>query len=332
MELRTTMKNGKKPLIKIFLLLAGLAVITGISVLFFPTMLNFNMGGNKLLHVVLKIRLPETLIAITAGACLGLAGALMQIILGNPLASPFTLGISSASAFGAALAICMELYFEITWLNPGMFAFVFSLVSILLLLVIMKFSGVSQRNIILIGLAVNFFFNAANTFLQYFATPDAIYRITFWTAGSLTTAELKHSGILFSILVVSLLISLLFSKDLGIIQQGERNAVMHGVNVTFERVLFLLICSLLASSCVSIVGIIGFVGLVAPHISRLMGLESPKELVLSASLSGALLLVIADILSKTIIHPTILPISAVTSIFGIPLLLFLLIVNGKKQK
>lgn len=328
------MKTGRNHLIrvKVLILLAGLTVIAAASLIFFPTKLSFLMEKNKLFHIMLKIRLPEIMIAITAGACLGLAGALMQIILGNPLASPFTLGISAASAFGAALAICLEFYYGILWLNPGLFAFLFSIVSILLLLIIITFSGVSQRNIILVGLAVNFFFNAANTFLQYSATPDAIYQITFWKTGSLTTAVLKHSVILFSVLCVSLLISLLFSKDLGIIQQGERNAVMHGVNVNFERVLFLILCSLLASITVSIVGIIGFIGLVAPHISRLLKLEAPHNLILSSTLIGALLLVSADIISKTVLHPTILPISAVTSLFGIPLLLFLLTINGRSKR
>ena len=326
------MKTGRDHLIKMLILLIGLIVIAGASLIFFPTKLNFLMEKNKLLHVITKIRLPEIMIAIAAGACLGLAGALMQIILNNPLASPFTLGISAASAFGAALAICLELYYGIAWLNPSIFAFIFSIISIVLLMLIITFSGVSQRNIILVGLAVNFFFNAANTVLQYYATPDVVYQITFWTTGSLTTVVLKHSVILFSVLTISLIVSFLFSKDLGIIQQGERNAVMHGVNVSFERILFLILCSLLASITVSIVGIIGFIGLVAPHISRLLGLESPKLLIISSMLAGALLLISADIISKTVLNPIILPISAVTSLFGIPLLLFLLIAKRKNQR
>lgn len=326
------MQIGKNHLIKILLLITSLILVSIISIVFFPKMIDLRMESRKLFHIITKIRLPEVSIAITAGACLGLAGALMQIILNNPLASPFTLGISSASAFGAALAICLELYYGIAWLNPGFFAFIFSIVSILLILLILSYSGINKRNIILIGLAINFFFNASNTFLQYFATPDAIYQITFWTTGSLTTATIKHSFILFLILSISLVIALLFSKDLGIIQQGERNAVLHGVNVNLERILFLIICSLLASSTVSIVGIIGFIGLVAPHISRLLGLESPKQMVISSTISGAFLLVCADILSKTILDPIILPISAMTSLFGIPLLLFLLFIKKKENK
>ncbi len=318
------MKNGKSITNKIILLFLLLIFSSLISICLFPTRINISMDKVRLTYVLLNIRLPEIMIAITAGSCLGLAGAIMQIILDNSLASPFTLGISAASAFGAAVAICLELNLGIVWLNPGITAFISSLISVFLLVTISSLSGISKRNIILIGLALNFFFNAANTFLQYFSTPDAVYQITFWTTGSLTNATLKDSLVLAIILSCSLFIAILFSKDLGLIQQGERNAVMYGINVNFERVLFLVICSLLASCTVSIVGIIGFIGLVAPHIARLFKLESPRLLLLSSTLIGACLLVIADIFSKTILHPTILPISAITSLFGIPLLIFLL--------
>lgn len=318
------MKNGKKLTIKIALIFLIVITSSFVSLFLFPTRIDFAMERGRLTHVLMNIRLPEILIAITAGACLGLAGAIMQVILDNSLASPFTLGISAASAFGAAVSIFLELNIGILWLSPGITAFSCSLISMFLLIFLSSLSGINKRNLILIGLALNFFFNAANTFLQYFSTPDAVYQITFWTTGSLTTATLKDSLVLAGILVCSIVVSILFSKDLGLIQQGERTAVMYGVNVNFERILFLFICSLLASSTVSVVGIIGFIGLVAPHISRLLKLESPKLLLLSSMLIGSVLLVIADIFSKTILHPTILPISAITSLFGIPLLIFLL--------
>ena len=318
------MKNGKNHTIKIALIFLIVITSSFVSLFLFPTRIDFAMERGRLTHVLMNIRLPEILIAITAGACLGLAGAIMQVILDNSLASPFTLGISAASAFGAAVSIFLELNIGILWLSPGISAFVCSLISMFLLIFLSSLSGINKRNLILIGLALNFFFNAANTFLQYFSTPDAVYQITFWTTGSLTTATLKDSLVLAGILVCSIVVSILFSKDLGLIQQGERTAVMYGVNVNFERILFLFICSLLASSTVSVVGIIGFIGLVAPHISRLLKLESPKLLLLSSMLIGSALLVIADIFSKTILHPTILPISAITSLFGIPLLIFLL--------
>ena len=324
------MKNGKTTITKIILLFITLFLSVLISIFIFPTMVDFSMEKNRLFHILLNIRLPEIMIAITAGGCLGLAGAIMQIILDNSLASPFTLGISAASAFGAAVSIFMELNLGILWLRPETTAFACALVSVALLVVFSTLSGTTKKNIILIGLALNFFFNAANTFLQYFSTPDAVYQITFWTTGSLTNATLKDSLLLAVILICSFSVSILFSNDLGLIQQGDKNAIIYGINVNIERIFFLLICSLLASVTVSIIGIIGFIGLVAPHIARLLRLESPKLLLLTSTLIGSSLLVFADIFSKTIIYPTILPICAVTSLFGIPLLIFLLFFRRNK--
>lgn len=318
--------------IKIILLSLLLLSASAISVIFFPKIINFNLEREKIFHILFKIRLPEVLIAITGGASLGLSGALMQIILNNPLASPFTLGISSASAFGAALAICLELHYFISWLSCGVFAFCFSILSVLLILLLVSISGISKKSIILVGLAINYFFNALNTILQYFATPDAVYQITFWTTGSLTVATLKHSLVLSILLSICLAVSILLSNDMGIIQQGERTAVIHGVNVNACRIIILIICSLLTATTVSIVGIIGFVGLVAPHIARLLELEKPINLIISSTLLGAILLVFANIISKSIISPVILPISAVTSFFGILLLVVILLCKRKKQK
>ena len=324
------MTIGKNHYYKIAILSIILLFTAAASVIFFPTVLSLTAQRNKLLHVVLKIRLPQVLIALTAGSCLGLAGALMQTILGNSLASPFTLGISSAAAFGASVAIALGIHESGIRFGTSASAFVFAVASILLLLLILSMAGISQRNIILIGMAVNFFFTAANTVLKYYAPPDAVYQITFWSIGSLTNATLTDSGVLFSIFVVSLAISLLYSKDFGLIQQGERAAIMQGVNVNAERILFLLICSLLAAFSVVIVGIIGFIGLVSPHAARLLNFKAPKELLLSSTIIGALFLVFSDIIAKSILYPAVLPVGSVTSFLGIPALLMLLfIMKGK---
>ena len=311
----------------IFNILAVLTILRNLSVLslfLFPNPLDFSLELERLQHVVVKIRLPEILIAIVAGACLGLSGSIMQIILDNPLASPFTLGISSAAAFGASFAIVLNMMYGMTWLHTGIVAFCFSMLSVGALVLMVSVAGISQKNIILIGMAISFFFSSANTLLEFYAPPDVLYQITVWTTGSLTTSNLYDSLKLFLIFSCSLMISILFSNDMSILLQGESAAIMHGVNVSLERIVFLAICSLLASYSVSIVGIIGFIGLVAPHICRLIGLEAPKVLLLSSSIMGALLLVVADIISTTVMYPLVLPISAVTSFFGIPFLLILL--------
>lgn len=328
------MKAFSKHYLIISFLLIILILISIISLIYFPTVLNFENNvqpKTKLLHIVLKIRLPEILIAITAGSCLGLSGAVMQIILGNPLASPFTLGISSSSAFGAALAIILGANTRFAFVNAGIFSFMFSCGSVFLMLFLVSCSGISKRNIILVGMAVNFFFNSSNTLLQYYASPDAVYQIMFWATGSLTNASLKDSIVLGIVFLFSLAVSILLSKDLATISQGEKTALMLGINVNAERVGFLVICSLLASATVAIVGMIGFIGLVAPHIARLFDLKQPKFLVISSPIIGAVFLVCADIFSKSILYPTVLPISAVTSVIGIPCLLLLLLFSRNRR-
>ena len=329
------MKTGKKlytnPYIKIAGLLLLLVLFTGVSLFVFPTVADFSMERTRLVHVLCRIRLPELLIAVTAGAALGLAGALMQILLDNPLASPFTLGVSSASACGASFAIILGFTHGIVWLSTSLFALIFAMASIGLILALSSFMHISKKTIILVGMAVNFFFSSVNTLIQYYASPDAVYQIVFWSSGSLTNASLVDALRLFMVFAVCLFISLLFSNDMATIQQGERDALMKGVNVNAERRLFLLIASLLASFSVSIVGIIGFVGLVAPHLCRLLGLDSPKLLILSSGITGGLMLVLADALSKTLMHPTILPIGAITSLFGIGLLLVLMICKRRNS-
>jgi len=318
------MKVGKKHYIKILALLLFLIVFAVLSLSLFPKPLDFSLELVRLQHIVAKIRLPEILIAIVAGACLGLSGSIMQINLDNPLASPFTLGISSAAACGASFSIILNMLYGMTWLHIGVVAFCFSMLSVGALVLMVSIAGISQKNIVLIGMSINFFFSSANTLLEFYAPPDVLYQITVWTTGSLTTSNLYDSLNLFLIFSCSLIISILFSNDMSILLQGESTAIMHGVNVSLERIVFLAICSLLASYSVSIVGIIGFIGLIAPHICRLIGLESPKVLLLSSSIMGSLLLVIADIISTTAVYPLVLPISAVTSFFGIPFLLILL--------
>lgn len=323
------MKTGQKPYVKIIGLLISLVVVSIGSLFFFPSVLDFSMESARLVRVLYKIRLPEVTIAITAGAALGLAGALMQILLDNSLASPFTLGISSASSFGASVAIILGFTHGIAWLSTSLFALIFAMAAVGLLMFVSSIMGISKKTIILVGMAVNFFFSSANTLIQYYASPDAVYQIVFWSSGSLTNAKLYDSLRLFIVFGLCLVISLLFSKDMAIIQHGERDALMKGINVNLERLLFLFVASLLASLSVSVVGVIGFVGLVAPHLCRLLGLDSPKFLIISSGITGGLMLVVADVLSKTLLHPTILPIGSITSVIGIIFLLILLIVKRR---
>ena len=323
------MKIGKNHCYKILILALTLILISVASIVFFPKPL---VPQTKFLPVIINIRIPEVLISIVAGSALALAGSLMQIILDNPLASPFTLGLSSACSFGASIAIIIGINGSLVFFSIGLFAFLFGLISIALLLSILLMTGVSQQNIILIGVAINFFFSAANTVLKYYAPPDAVYQMTLWMVGSLTNATLQDIFILLILLFIVAVFSAFYARDLSIIQQGERVAIMKGINVNFERILFLTMCSLITAFSVTIVGIIGFIGIICPHISRLIKLKSPKELILSSMIIGGLFLVFSDIISKSALYPSILPIGAVTSFLGIPILVVLLFIREKTQR
>ena len=325
------MKAGKNLFFKFFILIILLILFSAVSVFLFPRILDFSMDHELLFHVIKKIRVPELFAAISTGTALGFSGAVMQILLDNPLATPFTLGLSSASAFGASLSVMIGFSTGIGLFTPSISAFIFASLSAMILIAASSYLGTGRRTIILIGMAVNFFFSSANTLMQYYAPPDAVYQMMFCTAGSLTNVGLKDSMSLMIVFSLSLLISLVFSKDMSIIQQGDRNATMLGVNVKLERILFILIVSMTTAVSVAVAGIIGFIGLCAPHLCRLLGMESPCILFISSGITGSLILVLADILSKTILYPTILPISAVTSFLGIPFLIILLFIKGKKK-
>ena len=287
-------------------------------------------GSARLLSIVLRIRAPRIALAAVAGGSLGLAGALLQSILGNPLASPFTLGVSSAAGFGASLAIVAGRSFLGNGLAIIGNAFGFAMAASLAVYVIAATLGASPLVIILAGMGLNFLFSSLTTLLYYFSSPDAVYRAVFWTAGSLSGASWNLVATLALALALALLTARRLLYDLSLIAEGERAASVVGVDVGKVRLVCLVIASLLAATTVSLVGVIGFIGLVAPHLCRLLGQDDPRALVPLSAAAGATLLVIADIAATRIVAPVILPIGAVTSILGVAFLFTLVITKRSK--
>lgn len=212
---------------------------------------------------------------------------------------------------------------------PDFFAFLSASLSMLLLVAISSVARVSKKNIILVGMAMSFLFSSLNSLLEYYASPEVVYQIASWTQGTLSRATIKDGVILFAMFFVCLLSSGFFARDLGIILQGERVATMHGVNVNVTRIFVLAVCSLLSSCAVSVIGIVGFIGLVAPHFARLLKFQTLKEFFVSSALIGAALLLLANDICISILYPAALPVSAVLSLLGIP---FLIILVFKKEK
>ena len=284
----------------------------------------------NIIIIMLRIRIPRILLAAIAGGSLGISGALMQSILGNSLASPYTLGVSSASGFGASLAIVAGHSFLSGEFAIITNAFLFAIAACLAVYALASIFGSSPLIIILAGMGINFLFSSLTTLIHYFATPEAVYRAIFWTAGSLSNASWNIIGILFLVLTSSLIMIYPILYDLSLVTTGDKNALIVGVDVRKIRLVGLILASLLAASSISFIGVIGFVGLVSPHFCRLVGMEDPRGLIPLSGVTGGILLVLSDIVATRIAAPIILPIGAITSVIGVIFLFGLVVVRGRR--
>lgn len=283
--------------------------------------------------IVWDIRLPIAIMAILVGAMLGVAGAEMQTILNNPLADPFTLGISSAAAFGAALAIVFRLN-----LVPGAGeilvttnAFVLALFSSSLLYAFTKIRGVTSETMVLVGIAMMFTFNALLALMQYGASETQLAQIVFWMMGSLARATWTKIAI--SLVVLALTVPYFMKRNwaLTALRMGDDKAASLGVNVKRLRVEMLIGISLLAATAVSFVGTVAFVGLVGPHIARMIVGEDQRYFLPLSAVASALIMSVTSIVSKTITPGVIYPIGIITSLIGIPFFISLILAVRRRS-
>ncbi|MBO9123868.1 MULTISPECIES: FecCD family ABC transporter permease [unclassified Rhizobium] len=282
--------------------------------------------------IIWDIRMPIALMAVTVGASLSVAGAQMQTILSNPLASPFTLGISAAASFGAALALVggVSLFPGAIQYMVPLNAFLMAMAAALFIHFASTMRGVSVETIVLLGIALVFTFNAALSLLEYLASEQALAAVVFWTMGSLTKATWPKVWFTAAVLVVTVP---LFMKDawaLTALRLGDDKAASMGVNVRRLRLQTMMIVSLLAAIPVSFVGTIGFVGLVGPHIARMVVGEDQRFFLPGAVICGALLLSVTSVVSKVLIPGAILPIGVITALVGVPFFFVLIFSNRRR--
>ncbi|HGM6858994.1 FecCD family ABC transporter permease [Serratia rubidaea] len=277
--------------------------------------------------IVWDIRMPYALMAVVVGLALGLAGAEMQTILNNPLASPFTLGVSSAAAFGAALAIVLGI--GVPGIPDQWFisanAFIFALLAALMLDGITRWTRVATSGVVLFGIALVFTFNALVSMMQFIASEDTLQGLVFWTMGSLARASWEKLGILLAVFAVLLPLSMMSSWKLTALRLGEDRAVSFGIDVRRLRLTTLLRISILSALAVAFVGPIGFIGLVAPHIARLIFGEDHRFYLPASALIGALVLSMASVASKNLVPGIIIPVGIVTSLVGVPFFLSIIL-------
>lgn len=323
---------------------AALVVLGGVlvtDILVGPAFLNvFDVIGALVLpgqadptvHVIVHaIRLPMTLMAVIVGASLGLAGAGMQTILGNPLASPYTLGFSAAAGFGAAMVILFGLTLPLVpALTVPLVAFLMAGLASVLVYGLAQLRGVTSEVMILAGIATLFLFQSLQSLVQYLAAPEVLQEIIFWLFGSLLKATWFSVTVSGVILVVAYTALAADSWRLTALRLGDDRARALGVNVARLRLRAFVVISLLTAGAVAFVGTIGFVGLVAPHVARMLVGEDQRFLLPMSALAGAVLLAGSSILSKLISPGAVVPIGIVTAVIGVPFL-FGLILAGKKR-
>ena len=270
--------------------------------------------------ILWEVRLPYAVMAVLVGASLGLAGAEMQTVLNNPLASPFTLGVSAAATLGAALAIAFGLDgFGIgaTYVVP-VAAFVFAAASILLVQALTRAYGASTETVVLFGIAIYFTCEALVWLVQFVGSADTLQAIVFWTMGSLARATWDKIAVVAVVFALMLPLALRQSWTLTTLRGGEDQARSFGVAVERVRMVSLLRVSLLAATAVAFVGTISFVGLIAPG-------EDHRFYLPGSALAGALVMSAASIASKSIVPGLLLPVGIVTALIGIPLFLVLVL-------
>jgi len=274
--------------------------------------------------VVWNLRLPRILMGILAGIGLAIAGTMMQGILRNPLASPFTLGISSSAGFGAALAILLG-----AGLIAGKYliivnAFFFALVPTFIILGLTRYKRATPETMVLAGIAMLYIFSAATTLLMYFSEAEAVKAAYFWMVGSLGRASWDNLLPVSIVLAGCVILLMWKSWDVNVMGAGDETAKSLGVNVERIRIFIMVIASLLAAGIVCFTGTIGFIGLVAPHMCRMVIGGDNRFLIPASGLFGAALLLGADTIARTIIAPVILPVGILTAFMGGPLFLYLI--------
>ena len=281
--------------------------------------------------IVLTLRLPIGLMAIVVGAALGVSGAVMQTILANPLASSYTLGISAGAGFGAALVIVAggTLPLAEMWTVPGG-AFLFAGLACALVAGVGRLRGAAPDLLVLAGIACLFLFQALLSLLQFLASPEALQMIVFWLFGSLMRASLAKVAVVAVVLAIVLPVLLRDAWRFTALQLGDDRARGLGVKVDRLRLRAFVAVSLLTGAAVAFVGTIGFVGLVAPHVARMLVGEDQRYLLPASALLGAMLLSAASVVSKVIVPGTVFPIGIVTALIGVPFFGWLILTAGRR--
>ncbi|MEN8118592.1 MAG: iron ABC transporter permease [Bacteroidota bacterium] len=317
----------KRKYIKWILFLAALILLLVVSIVIslssgevkisFAQLPEIFSDKTSLEYIVLtKIRLPRLLLAIAVGGALSLSGAILQGIYRNPLVEPYTLGISGGAALGIAIAIVFGLN-TISFLTLPVFGFGGAIVTLFMVYFLsIKRSGLSINSMLLIGVMVSFVASSALMFLLSITTADNLQSIVFWVMGSLDEPNMTLINVALYSSLSGLILTYFFAQPLNALRLGEVKAKHLGINTNVVVKILFFVASLLTGVAVSVAGVIGFVGLVIPHLVRLIIGNDYRILLAGSFLGGAIFLILSDVLARTIISPSELPIGVITGFAG----------------
>ena len=319
-----------------FLLMCGLAfieLITGSVKIPFFSILNVfisklfkHTASSSLDIVILEIRLPRLLLAISAGMALSVSGATFQGIFRNPLVSPYLLGVASGAAFGAALGFALSLPYTAV----AVFAFGFGLLAVMTAYSISKIRGrASTTTLLLSGIIVSAFFFALTSLIEFIVTKEKLSSIVFWIMGGFTFASWEKVAISFPIIVSCILFIYLTSWQLNVISLGDEEAKSLGINIEKMRAILILLSTLIVAVIIAFTGTIGWIGLIVPHLARMVVGADHRYLLLASLFLGASFMVGADIIARTAVEMEI-PVGIITSLVGAPFFIYLLVKRGTR--
>ena len=342
-------KRNQRNAIVIIAMLVAVVVVSiaclfvGSSNMSFHDALDALLGGGNdaQSRIIWKIRIPRVLAAIIAGSGLSVAGLVMQTTLNNAMASPSTLGVSNAAVFGANLSI---IAFAGGFLSTGnnlqnfdvsanpyatsVMAFAFSTVSVLLILGLCTVRSFSPNVVVLSGMAIGSVWTAATTILQFYATDVGLSAAVVWSFGDLGRATYRTDAIMAAVVLAGVVLFAFMSWKYNALLSGEATAKTMGVHVEGLRFVSLLLASMITAVCVSFLGVIGFVGVICPHVTKKLLGQDHRVTIPVSCLMGSLLLVLADTLSRSLGSGSALPVGAITSLLGAPF--FIAIIFSRK--
>ncbi|BDX39660.1 hemin ABC transporter permease [Tenuifilaceae bacterium CYCD] len=293
-----------------------------------PSILSKHDGAEY--FILTNIRIPRVILAITVGGSLGLTGAILQGIYRNPLVEPYTLGISGGASLGVTLIVILGLYDANMYALP-LAGFVGALLTIFLVYTLgMRKGNLDINRMLLIGVMISFVSSSIIMFLMSISSTEKLHSIIFWVMGSLDEPNTNLIKVTIATSVIGLIATYLFARPLNALQLGQEKALHLGINASVSIQVLFVVASLMAGVCVSVAGVIGFVGLIIPHLCRQLVGPDHRILLISSFLGGGLFLTISDLIARTVIAPNELPIGVITGIVGGTI--FVVVLSSLKKK